>query len=238
MISILLNYQIILFRIFLAALIGAAIGYERASNNSAAGFRTHILVAVSLASVALIQLSIADTAILLVQEVSDLQNIVSVDFGRLGAQAIAGIGFLGAGTILQMKKGVVGLTTAASVWSVAIVGLAIGMGYYVVGVSLGTVVFFTLGTMNKFSKKYIQKTISTLLDIEFLQDEALLEKMTGFFIIRNIDIQNIEVVENWSSDKSKVRYAIILDRNQNLDELKNEIYSVDTKIVSVKSYGL
>ncbi|MHC5228117.1 MgtC/SapB family protein [Enterococcus sp. LJL99] len=232
------DYQVILLRLFLATLIGGAVGYERASNNSVAGLRTHILVAVSLAGVSLIQVSIVDTAVRLVAGQPELQNLFSVDFGRLGAQAIAGVGFLGAGTILQMKNGVVGLTTAASIWSVAVIGLAIGMGYYFIGILLGGIVVLTLGTMNRVSKKYLHKPTKIIIDVEFLHNESLVTKLNQFFGSYQVEIEQFELIEQWDHEKSKARYVLILDRYHQLDELKNKLYSLNTRISSVKSYGL
>ncbi|MGX7149983.1 MgtC/SapB family protein [Enterococcus ureasiticus] len=230
--------QVIILRLILATVAGGAVGYERASNNSVAGLRTHILVAVSLAGVSLIQVSIVDTAIHFVDGQPELQNLFSVDFGRLGAQAIAGVGFLGAGTILQMKNGVVGLTTAASIWSVAVMGLAIGMGYYLIGISLSIIVILTLGTMNRVSKKYLYKPTKVIIDIEFLHNETLVTKLNQFFGNYQVEIEQFEWIEHWDHEKSKARYVLVLDRYHQLDELKSELYSLNTRISSVKSYGL
>lgn len=232
------DYQVIIIRLLLATVAGGAVGYERASNNSVAGLRTHILVAVSLAGVSLIQVSIVDTAIRFVDVQPELQNLFSVDFGRLGAQAIAGVGFLGAGTILQMKNGVVGLTTAASIWSVAVMGLAIGMGYYLIGISLSIIVILTLGTMNRVSKKYLHKPTKVIIDIEFLHNDALITKLNQFFGNYQVEIEQFELIEHWNHEKSKARYVLVLDKHHQLDELKNKLYSLNTRISSVKSYGL
>lgn len=232
------DYQIIFLRLFLATVMGSIIGYERASSNSAAGLRTHVLVAVSMASVSLIQVSIINTAIDLVNQQPELQNLFSVDFGRLGAQAIAGIGFLGAGTILQMKNGIIGLTTAASIWSVAIVGLSIGMGYYLIGITLAIIAVTVLGTMNKVSKKYLYKPNKVIIDIEFLTSDIMIMKINNYFYEHQIDIEKFELIDNWEEDKSKARYVLNLEKHHQLENLKNELYSLNTRISSVKSYGL
>ena len=105
-------------RLVIAAFLGGVIGYERAHALKPAGIRTHLLVCVGAA----------------------LFTIVSIygfgensDPSRVAAGVVVGIGFLGAGTILRQEKAVVGLTTAATVWAVAGIGLAIGTGLYVVG---------------------------------------------------------------------------------------------------------
>lgn len=112
----------ITLRLLLALLLGGVIGFEREQNNRAAGLRTHILVC--LGSTLIMLLSMYGFA-----EFAKLDN-VRLDPARLAAQVISGIGFLGAGTILFTGKSITGLTTAASLWVVAAIGLAVGAGFY------------------------------------------------------------------------------------------------------------
>ena len=124
-----LAYEVAI-RLVLAVVVGGLIGYEREAKNRPAGFRTHILVCLGAAVTSMIQLySIQDTTNLILQH-PELQNVLKADIGRLGAQVITGVGFLGAGTIIHEKGSVKGLTTAASIWTVACIGLAVGFGYY------------------------------------------------------------------------------------------------------------
>lgn len=111
-------------RFVLAVICGGIIGLEREHKHRPAGFRTHILVCMGAASVMMTS-----------QYIISLTNSGVADFvcdpARLGAQVIAGIGFIGAGTIMVTKRRQVkGLTTAAGLWDSAIIGLAIGVGYY------------------------------------------------------------------------------------------------------------
>ena len=109
------KYTIIsIVRLGLAALLGGIIGYEREHSHRPAGFRTHILVAVGAAVVML-------TAVYMTERYPD-----KLDMSRMPAQVVSGIGFLGAGTILREGFSVKGLTTAASLWAVSCVGLAVG----------------------------------------------------------------------------------------------------------------
>jgi putative Mg2+ transporter-C (MgtC) family protein len=105
-------------RLVIAAFLGAVIGYERARAKKPAGIRTHLLVCMGAA----------------------LFTVISIygfgengDPSRVAAGVVVGIGFLGAGTILRQEKGVAGLTTAATIWAVAAIGVAMGAGLYVVG---------------------------------------------------------------------------------------------------------
>ncbi|MBQ8574515.1 MAG: MgtC/SapB family protein [Clostridia bacterium] len=109
----------VLFRLFLAVLCGGIIGIEREHKRRPAGFRTHILICLG-----------ASMTTLTSQFLFYNLNLYT-DIGRLGAQVVAGIGFIGAGAIIVTKRRQVkGLTTAAGLWTCAIIGLAIGAGYY------------------------------------------------------------------------------------------------------------
>ena len=113
-----MTWEMIL-RLVLAMIFGGLIGLEREIGNRPAGFRTHTLVC--MGSVLVMMTS---------EFMLDIYSSVSIDPARLGAQVISGIGFLGAGTILKDGSRVRGLTTAASLWVVACIGLAIGVGFY------------------------------------------------------------------------------------------------------------
>ena len=122
----------ICLRLFCAMAVGMVIGTEREYTNRPAGMRTHILVALGACLVAL-------TGQMLFNEYSQLG--ATPDPARLGAQVITGVGFLGAGTIMREGTTVKGLTTAASVWTVACLGIAAGFGYYTITL-LGMVFMF------------------------------------------------------------------------------------------------
>lgn len=122
-----MNYQFLInitFRTLLAMFIGGLIGWERESTHRPAGLRTHMLVAVG--SCAIMQLGAFNA--------THIGAEFNVDPSRLGAQVISGIGFLGAGTIIKEGTTIKGLTTAASLWVVACLGLAVGSGAYAISV--------------------------------------------------------------------------------------------------------
>ncbi|SHI81388.1 MgtC family protein [Clostridium cavendishii DSM 21758] len=147
----------IILRLILAVIIGGAIGFERESHNRPAGFRTHILVALGATIISIIQVQMFDEAMNLIKEKPELVNVIKIDFGRLGAQVVSGIGFLGAGTIIHKRGSIEGLTTAATLWVVGCLGLAVGLGYYTVSI-LGTIaVILILVILKRFEDKFINK---------------------------------------------------------------------------------
>jgi putative Mg2+ transporter-C (MgtC) family protein len=120
-----LTWHEVLIRIVAAVAVGAVIGTEREYKNRPAGMRTHTLVCLGSAIAAILEGLLTKT--LLAGAVGEQ---VSISMGRLSAQVISGIGFLGAGTIFVAQKKISGLTTAASLWNVACLGLMIGFGFY------------------------------------------------------------------------------------------------------------
>ncbi|MHB1391883.1 MAG: MgtC/SapB family protein [Clostridia bacterium] len=146
----------LLLRLTLACLLGGLIGIERERNRHPAGFRTHILVCVGSSLVMLCNIFIFE----------HYKNYANVDPARLGAQVISGIGFLGAGTIMKEGVTVKGLTTAASIWSVACIGLAAGMGFYTGSIFATILVLVTLVVFSRFEGRLYGIKRSTLLKIK------------------------------------------------------------------------
>ena len=124
----------LVLRLVIAAIMGGLIGYERQRAEKPAGFRTHLLVCVG----------------------SALFTIVSLhgfgmlsDPSRVAAGVVVGIGFLGAGTILRGGKGIIGLTTAATIWAVAAIGLAVGSGLYLPAIATAVIILIALLSTRK-----------------------------------------------------------------------------------------
>ncbi|MEK6350688.1 MAG: MgtC/SapB family protein, partial [Burkholderia sp.] len=129
------NFELVM-RLVLAAALGSVIGFERERLSWAAGLRTHMLVCVGSALIMIVSaFGFAD--------VLGKPQIV-LDPSRIAAQVVSGIGFLGAGSILMRGEIVRGLTTAASLWSVAAVGLAVGGGLYVAAIAATVIVLVIL----------------------------------------------------------------------------------------------
>jgi putative Mg2+ transporter-C (MgtC) family protein len=118
----------ILFRLFLAAILGALVGFEREVHGRPAGIRTYLILCLGSALVMVLSQYLSYG---MVEELP--ADALRVDPGRIAAQALTGIGFLGAGVILRYKDTIRGLTTAACVWVVCAIGLTIGAGFYLYG---------------------------------------------------------------------------------------------------------
>ncbi|MCD6539318.1 MAG: MgtC/SapB family protein [Candidatus Omnitrophica bacterium] len=134
-----MNDWIILIRIFLSVILGGIIGFERSKKGRPAGLRTHILVAMGSCLIMVTSLYIYEL----------YKGKVSLDPARIAAGVVTGIGFLGAGTIIRSPQEVKGLTTAASIWVSAGIGLAVGCGLYFASFLVTILTFGTLFYLRK-----------------------------------------------------------------------------------------
>jgi putative Mg2+ transporter-C (MgtC) family protein len=133
--ELLANYDLVL-RLILAAALGGMIGLEREHSGKPAGFRTNMLICLGAALITEVSYSVARAGI------SEFGG--NPDPGRIAAQIVSGIGFLGAGSILHARGGVTGLTTAATLWVVAAIGMAVGAHAYVAAMVATTLVMLAL----------------------------------------------------------------------------------------------
>ncbi len=134
-------------QLLLATVLGALVGLEREIHGRPAGLRTHILVCLGAA---LIIVAFEQLQAALVSEGGD---ILAMDPARAAAGVITGIGFLGAGTILKGKDHIMGLTTAASIWVVAAIGITTGLGQYFLAIIATALVLFALLVLHKIDIK-------------------------------------------------------------------------------------
>ena len=151
-----------LFRLLLSVVFGGLIGLERESHGRPAGFRTHILV------------SLGSTLIMIISAYGLASVNPSYDPGRIAAKVISGIGFLGTGTIMRDGANIRGLTTAASLWAVAGIRLAVGIGMYFAAAVSTILVVFTLIYLNKFELDHNTYTIRITTSDQINQMAAII----------------------------------------------------------------
>lgn len=145
------SFPVIVARLLLAALFGAAIGFEREWRNRPAGLRTHVLVCVAAATFGILTIEIVHAPVF---QLDDVKDAVKVDPIRAVEAITAGIAFLAAGTILFAKGEVQGLTTGAGMWLAGAIGLAAGFGYWQIA-GFGTLlVLVVLGLLHRFEVEF------------------------------------------------------------------------------------
>ncbi len=208
----------ILLRLLLALLLGGLVGFEREQSNHAAGLRTNILVC--LGSCLLMLLSMYGFSAFV-----DEPN-VRVDPARLAAAVITGIGFLGAGTILFTGKSITGLTTAASLWVVSAIGLAVGAGFYFASATATIMVLVTLWAFNKLEKRYISTKREHLLKIKANDLSQALLDINGLLTEHKIVIRKILLEEcegEGEGDQIMLQVYITLPKSEALLMLLDKI---------------
>lgn len=160
----------LLFRIVLSGFCGGIIGYERESRKKEAGLRTHVIVAVSAALMIVISKYGFDDV---------LGDYVRLDPSRIAAGVVTAIGFLGSGVIFARNHNVSGLTTSAGIWATLGVGMSIGAGMYLIGITTSIIVIFVevfLGRRGKLA--YLIPEVY-LITIEYRKESRDAERMTA-----------------------------------------------------------
>lgn len=187
-----IDYLDIFLRLFLAVILGGLVGFEREQSNHPAGFRTHILVSLGSALIMLIS----------IYGFSDFMGAENVSFdpSRISAQVVTGIGFLGAGTILRHGFTVTGLTTAASLWVVAAIGLAIGAGFYFGAVITTLFVLISLTVLAKLDSYITRKKQFVKIRVTVVDHPGKLGEITSFLGERRINIKAVNILDEESTE--------------------------------------
>jgi len=197
-------YANIAIKIIVACVLGGLIGYERETLNRPAGLRTHILVCVGATIAMIVNLDL----------VSQYDGIANVNPGRFGASVISGIGFLGAGTIIKEGVSVKGLTTAASLWTVACLGLVIGSGLYFVAIFTTITIYITLHMFFKVESRISPRSNSLALTLVMEDTPGQIGKVGAALGDRNVNIKSIKVSTNFTDTTIQVTIKLKLPKHE------------------------
>ncbi|MCI6927527.1 MAG: MgtC/SapB family protein [Butyricicoccus porcorum] len=203
-------------RLLLAVLCGGAIGIERAFKRRPAGFRTHILICLGAAMTTL------------TSQYLYLNMHYYTDMARLGAQVVAGIGFLGAGTIIVTRRQrVKGLTTAAGLWASAIIGLALGGGFYEGGILTTIMILLTELLFSRLERRVLDNAPEINLYMEYT-DKRCLEQVLKLYHDRNLKILNMEITRATGSKKHNACaiFTLRLHKNCKVGQLVDSVAAV------------
>ncbi len=209
-----------LVKLGITTLLSGFIGYEREHSHRPAGFRTHILVAVGSALVMLTSVYIFES------------QGMSGDVTRMSAQVLSGIGFLGAGTILREGFSVKGLTTAASLWAVACIGIAVGSGFYAGALVATIVIYLTLNSLKRF---IVRGSAGKLVFIELKDVAVQIPVITKTIKQCGGTIHSMEVVYTETKDlkfkhrkdTSVIKILVFPKNNDSLTLMLTTIRSMD-----------
>jgi len=203
--------------------LSSLVGIEREIHNQPAGLRTHVILGVGacLASA----LSIAYS-----QDFSSPQ--FQSDPARIVAQVVSGVGFLGAGAIMRFGVNVKGITTASSLWTTAIIGIACGAGYYQSAAIATIFVLFALGILSRFVRKVFKPKRLRELKVRLADRPGIITDIRS--ILENKKVQIISISTH-VKDKSKLELDMIIQLPQdlNLDSLINVLHTVENEEISM-----
>ena len=189
-----LAYGDIALRLGIGIILGGIVGLEREYQNQPAGLRTHIILVLGSTLVTIISIDLT----------SMVPALISGDIMRLVAGVITGIGFLGGGAILRYGPNVKGLTTAASMWTMAIVGIAVGSGLYFPAIITTFVVLLVLLLLNIVEDKWIQSLITLNLSLQAKDKKGMLGKIK-------------QIVAKYSTSKEQSTFHV--EKNMKKNEL-------------------
>ena len=206
------------FRMLIAALLGAAIGLEREIHEHPAGMRTHLLVA--LGSAIFTELSIYGFV---------GTTTAPIDPSRVAAQVVSGIGFLGAGAILKYGTSIRGLTTAASLWTAAAIGMAAGAGEWLIAAVGTAIVIFSLWPLNRLVERmHKPETRALKMRLEVGRLEALGD------VSRLLADRRVEMAGINSQRLGKGRYEVELELRMPQNAKPQDILGAITAIPDVE----
>jgi putative Mg2+ transporter-C (MgtC) family protein len=209
----------IFLRLSVAALLGSVVGLERHRSDKAAGMRTHMLVSLGAALFTIVSVHGFD------REIRTMR--LPLDPSRIAAQVVSGIGFLGAGTILRRNGTVLGLTTAASIWAVAAVGLATGCGLYVAAVATTILMLVVLAVVKRIEDAFAGGGGHHTLTLRIAQGPASpLPQVETLVQQAHLELRSIRVRQGTAPNESELTLLLARNRHDKLLTLISQLQTL------------
>lgn len=203
---------IYLLKIVIAMVLGGAIGFEREKAHRPAGLRTNILVC------------IGSTLVMLIEEYYHHMHPEASDHLRMAAQVITGIGFIGAGTIIHTRSHIRGLTTAATIWVTAAIGMSVGIGFYLPALVATVLTLLSLRMLKKFEKAFVFGGQRAVVVITGESKGNLSQKIMNILDELGIQITDITIAISKGSD---FKISILIPAHTNVDGLVKKVMKIE-----------
>ncbi len=201
-----------MLKLICAMMLGGVIGYERENMNRPAGLRTHVLVCVGAAIVQVTS----------IEFYRQMMGTFTSDPFRLGAQVISGIGFLGAGTIMKEGNSIKGLTTAASLWTVACLGLTIGTGLYKESIFAAVAILVALKALRFFERKMLHNKNIAVLELEIYNNSDRIGSVLEVITKYEMDISYL-LLRDLKENKAKMEITLGYSQETPLEYVLQEV---------------
>lgn len=204
-----INLHTAFVRLLVGFLLGAIIGVERQARRREAGLRTFTLICLGSTLAMLLSIWIPQT----------YPNFLNGDPGRIAAQVLTGIGFLGAGAIIQSHGSVYGLTTAACIWVVAVIGLAVGAGMFLPAVIVTLLTVSILISLEQLEKKMMLSGVNKMLTIVCSSSDPDLKKIRETILAYKVYIISASYEYDYEKNTSTLMYKVNVDVKSSYSKL-------------------
>lgn len=205
------------FKLMLSLVLGSIVGFERKRKGQSAGLRTFALISMGATLAMLLSIYVP-------QEYLGLKN---GDPGRIAAQVISGIGFLGAGAIIQMKGSVKGLTTAAGIWMVATLGLAVGVGMYLVSVIATALILFILVQLERIEHHVNMGAESRIIRLKIGSIATNMAPYRKLMKDNRVNLTNIYVEYDYEAEVTRLNLVVLVKENVDLITLFESLRQIN-----------
>ncbi|MRT93489.1 MgtC/SapB family protein [Ancylomarina sp. 16SWW S1-10-2] len=206
------------FRMLLSLAVSVIVGIEREYHKQPAGLRTHVLISLGATLIMLLSIYIPQT----------FTQYSPADPARLAAQVVSGIGFLGAGAIMKFGFNVKGLTTAASIWVIAAIGLAIGAGMYLATAIAAGILLFALSFLNIFEKwMFPAKSIKHLHVYSAVGFELKTDPILTLLKKNQVNVQTIDIEQSFDEKRTNLYFVIQIKEKVKINKLSEEIGAIE-----------
>ncbi|HEX2936316.1 MAG TPA: MgtC/SapB family protein [Bacteroidales bacterium] len=205
------SFESAAIKLIFSMIAGGLVGLNRERHKQPAGFRTHILICVGATLLMIVSIYIP-------QEYFNFKN---GDPGRIAAQVVSGIGFLGAGAIIRLGSNIRGLTTAASIWLISGVGLCIGAGLYLIASLTVVISLFTLIVLDKIENRIFPQIHLKTLEISLSQGNIPDNEITAILKRAHIEITDFSI--STTPNHSEIKYMTKISERTNVSQVIEQI---------------
>ena len=232
-----LTVEVVSLRLLLAVIFGGIVGYTREKDNKPAGFRTHILVCFGAAIISMVQDQLRLNILELASVNLKLSGVIKTDLGRLGAQVVSGIGFLGAGSIMKEKGETVGgMTTAAGIWATGCAGLGIGWGFYNLAIPAIVFMLVIIVIFKKFEPKIVKKTKLLKFEVKFLEDKNYAKGLLATYEVFNQKLIKITQIDKNQAENTAI-FTVNMDEKIDISDIIVSLSAIKAVEVVKENYN-
>lgn len=206
-----------MFRLILSMMLGMAVGAERKRKGQIAGIRTFALISMGACLAMLLSIYVPQVYL----------GLKNGDPGRIAAQVITGIGFLGGGAMIHMKGAVRGLTTAAGIWMTAIIGMAVGIGMYLCSIGATLLILLTLVTFEQYEKRRKLGQESKVISMAVDGIITNLQPYKDVFNTDKVHLSTYFLEYNYTENKTEINFVVLVHAYTDMLPVLNHLSEVN-----------